>query len=432
MALDVQRNWDVSMADNLKAVKAKSTRLEKRDLNSAPTLGTIPTYHVMNTKPVYLPDEIILQIVDYLRRLDNAQHSLYACTMLSRQWFDIAVPFLYEHPDLEGNVFGPFVKAICPSINLHVKDTPLARLVKVLDMGRLVHQGSKSITARLLGRVKENLEEFVAPQVSFALNCFPALAKCKKLKRLDLSLVTDIGGLQTLFNTVRGLPELLELRLPRSSGFGTRVNPGDVVWPPRLKRLFLSGALDANFLQGIVKLPPPLEELTVEHLPLAKGVAVRMLLETIALEGVPLKYLRLSNMPRLSDTSLDNTLSLLPNLETLSISVDYITSNFIDTEFQNLRPGDLKLRVLELTNSGNPGVEDKLSPIDIIIAMDEEVMPLLRQVRVAKSLGWRHPSTAEDFDALDDALQAAATKQDAESVPTEEIRSIRSGAWELM
>ena len=369
--------------------------------------------------------------MDYLRRLDNAQHSLYACTLLSRQWFQIAVPFLYEHPNLEGNVFDPFVKAICPSINLHVKDTPLARLVKVLDMGRLVHQGSKSITARLLGRVKENLEEFVAPQVSFALNCFPALAKCKKLKRLDLSLVTDIGGLQTLFNTVKGLPDLLELRLPRS-GFGTRVNPGEIVWPSRLKRLHLSGGLDANFLHGIVQLPLTLEELTIEHLPQAKGAAVRMLLETIALEGVPLKYLKLSNMPQLSDTSLDNTLALFPNLETLSISVDYITSNFIDTEFQNLRPGDLKLRVLELTNSGNPGVEDKLSPIDIIIAMDEEVMPLLRQVRVVKSLGWRHPSTAEDFDALDDALQAAAVKQDAESIPTEEIKSIRPGAWELM
>jgi len=431
MALDVQRNWDVSMADNLKSIKAKSTtRLEKRDLTTASI--PIPAYYTSNANSVYLPDEIILQIVDYLRRLEDAQYTLYACTRLSRQWYRIAVPFLYRHPDLEGNRFDPFIRAICPSINLHVKEAPLARLVRILDMGRLVHQSSHRITARLLGRVKENLEEFVAPQFSFALNSFPALAKCRKLKRLDLSLVTDIGSLQTLFNTLRGMPDLVELQLPRSSGFGTRVSPGEVVWPPRLKRLFLSGALDANFLQGIVQLPKTLEELTIEHLPLAKGSAVRMLLETIALEGVPLKYLKLSNMPRLSDTSLDNTLALLPNLETLSISVDYITSNFIDTDFQNLRPGDLKLRALELTNSGNPGVEDKLSPIDIIIAMDDEVMPLLRQVRVAKSLGWRLPSTAEDFDALDDALQTAAVKQDAEVEPSEEIKRIRPGAWELM
>lgn len=31
-----------------------------------------------------------------------------------------------------------------------------------------MHEGCKSVTARLLGRVKASLEEFVAPQASFA------------------------------------------------------------------------------------------------------------------------------------------------------------------------------------------------------------------------------------------------------------------------
>jgi len=35
-------------------------------------------------------------------------------------------------------------------------------------MSGLVHDGSKSLTGRLLGRVKENLEELIAPQSSFA------------------------------------------------------------------------------------------------------------------------------------------------------------------------------------------------------------------------------------------------------------------------
>ena len=34
-------------------------------------------------------------------------------------------------------------------------------------MSGLVHNGSKSLTARLLGRVKNNLDEFIAPQASF-------------------------------------------------------------------------------------------------------------------------------------------------------------------------------------------------------------------------------------------------------------------------
>ena len=44
----------------------------------------------------------------------------------------------------------------------------VAELVRVLDMSRLVHNGSKSLTTRILGRVKGNLEEFVAPQAPFA------------------------------------------------------------------------------------------------------------------------------------------------------------------------------------------------------------------------------------------------------------------------
>jgi len=41
-------------------------------------------------------------------------------------------------------------------------------LVRVLDMSMLVHNGSRSLTARILGRLKGSLEYFVAPQASFA------------------------------------------------------------------------------------------------------------------------------------------------------------------------------------------------------------------------------------------------------------------------
>lgn len=34
-------------------------------------------------------------------------------------------------------------------------------------MSGLVHDGSRSLTARLIGRVKHNLDEFIAPQASF-------------------------------------------------------------------------------------------------------------------------------------------------------------------------------------------------------------------------------------------------------------------------
>ena len=432
MALDQQRNWDMSMADNLQQVISQASRMPPPLLEKEKSNETETTY--VNSRPwrpaVYLPDEIVLEILDYVRRNDRAQQTLHACTILSRQWYIATIPFLYAYPDLYGKNYDPFVRAICPSINLHVRRIALSELVRVLDMSRLVHQGSKSITARLLGRTKDSLETFVAPQASFAINCFPALAKCKNLRKLDLSLVSEAASLQTLFNTVKGLRNLKELRLPRSSGFGAKVEPGDIIWPPGLEKLFLSGGIDAHFLYGVVHLPQTLCELTLEHCPLAKGHAVRQFLETIAIEGVPLRYLRLSHMPRLGGHAFDYVLALLPGLERLSVSVDYISPNLIDQDFQNFPPNHLQLKSLELTNSGNPGVEDKISPIDIIIAMDDGSLSNLRQVKIAKSLGWHHPLSAEDFGALDDQLRDTA-KAAQQSVPSEGMPNIRPGAWTI-
>lgn len=411
------------MAENLEAVKKRALSsgmttpqgLEKMatlSLRPAQPLVNEPVSHGYHSEgPAYLPDEIILDILGYVCRDQHAQQTLHTCCLLSHQWFEAAVPFLYARPHLYGKNFDPFVRAICPSINLHVRKSPLSELVKVLNMGNLVHQGSKSLTARLLGRTKASLEEFVAPQASFAINCYPALSKCSKLRALDLSLVSESASLQTLFNTVRHLENLTTLRLPRSSGFGPKVEPNSIVWPPRLERLYLSGGIDAHFLYGVVHFPDTLHELTIEHCPLAKGHAIRQLLETIAREQVPLRYIRISHMPRLGTNSLDHVLALFPNLERLSVSIDYVTPALFDLSFQH--PSSLNnhsLRVLELTNSGNPGVEDKLSPLDIMIAIDEGSLPALRQLRVAKSLSWTHSGMAEDLDALGDVLQEASRR----------------------
>lgn len=406
------------MADNLAAMKRRTSgggmpqELDKiAHLKVSESADEPKSYGYHSEEPAYLPDEIILEILDYVRRADGAQQSLAACCRLSHQWFNAAVPLLYARPFLYGKNFDLFVRAICPSINLHVRKSPLSELVRSLNMANLVHQGSKSMTARLLGRTKTNLEEFVAPQASFAINCYPALSKCSKLKLLDLSLVSESASLQTLFNTVRHLQNLSVLRLPRSSGFGPKVDPDSIFWPPSLESLFLSGGIDDHFCYGVVRLPVTLRELTIEHCPQAKGHAVRRLLETIATEQTPLRYLRIAYMPRLGTNSLDNVLALFPSIEHLSLSVDYVTPALFDLSWHHPSSlTDTELRVLELTNSGNPGVEDKLSPLDIMIAIDEGSLQKLRQVRVAKSLHWHHSSTAEELDTLSDLLMEAQKK----------------------
>lgn len=419
MALNQQRNWDLAMAENLEYIKRRTNRggmpLRSITVLNPPKRHQKPAedLSLYTRDPVYLPDEIILEILSYVKLDHDSQRTLHACCLLSHQWYSASVPHLYERPLLEGKAFDSFVRAICPSINLHVRVSPLSRLVKVLNMGHLVHHGSKSLTARLLGRTKESLEEFVAPQSSFAINCYPALSKCSKLRLLDLTLVSESTPLQTLFNTVKSLYNLETLRLPRSAGFGnSRIDPDTIKWPPNLTNLYLAGGIDANFLYGIVTFPPTLNQLTIEHCSQAKGHAVRQLLATMAAAEVPLKYLRIASMPKFGINALDVVLAFFPYLEHLSVSIDYITPAILNPEFQEyhdiIRTPDFSthaLRTLELTNSGSPGDMDKFSPLDLIIALDEGSFPHLRTVRVAKTLEWGVGDTRQEMDALEEQLQ---------------------------
>lgn len=118
-----------------------------------------------------LPLEIVEQIISNLvpgygtDRL--SQRTLNACGLVARVWYSAAVGPLYESPYITGTNYDRFVATICPSINAHVRKNGLAELVRSLDLCRLVHHGSKSLTARLLGRLKNNLERLVAPKATF-------------------------------------------------------------------------------------------------------------------------------------------------------------------------------------------------------------------------------------------------------------------------
>lgn len=433
MALDAQRNWDVCMAENLEKVKKRSD--ERKAKNDARESTNSEGPKTWNREAVYLPDEIIIQILEYVARFQESQYTLASCCLLSRQWYRAAVPLLYASPHLYGKNFDPFQKVVIPSKNLHVRPSSLAELVKILDLRGLVHQTSPRITARLLGRTKGNLEAFIAPQASFGQNSFAALSKCYQLRLLDLSLVTESPPLFELLKTVSRLDNLTTFRLPRSSGFSKDVKPSAIEWPRNLQNLSLSGGIDAHFMHGIVAFPSTLRSLTIEHCPMAKGFALMHMLRTAVRPLPNLEILKLGNLPRLSGSALDNVLFVLPGLTRLSISVDYITPAIFDfdvgshreaaecfglalphaetlpTRHQWTEGKQCQLRTLELTNSGNPGVEDKISPIDVVIALDEGALPNLRQVRVDKSLLWQTSTTAAEVDALADALKEAAIQK---------------------
>ncbi|KAK5111896.1 hypothetical protein LTR62_004628 [Meristemomyces frigidus] len=450
MALDQQRNWDISMAQNLEKIMRQNDtndRTQRKERVETGTDHTIEPSQPWSKSPIYLPDEIILQILSYISHFPPtiSQRTLASCCLLSHQWYTASVPLLYAYPHLYGGNFDPFVRAMCPSINLHIRKSVRAEMVKSLNMANLVHQGSRSLTARLLGRTKQSLEEFVAPQASFAINCLPALSKCSRLRILDLSLVSESPPLPELFKTVAHLAELRTFRLPRSGGFGVHARTTDLPWPPRLEDLTLSGGIDGHFLVGVVAFPQTLRRVTIEHCPQVKGFALVHLLRTAIRPLAKLESLKIRHMPRLSTRALDNILFMLPQLRKLSVSVDYITQAVFDaTHFNSLAKEPylgfetsswpsaldehfdtttdagtapeqiqqpLNLRTLELTSSGNPGIEDKISPIDIMIAIDDGLLPKLRQVRVAKQLLWHSANSASDAEALADVLQEAGRRE---------------------
>ena len=376
---------------------------------------------------MYLPDEIIIQILSYVAQspLALARTTLTSCSFLAHQWYDAAVPLLYERPILWGRNFDLFVRTICPSKNAHVIRSPLAELVKSLDLSRLVHEGSKSTTARLIGRTKSQLEEFVAPVATFSTHCFPALSKCAHLKVLDLSLVAEPPPLPDLFRTISHLDDLRTLRLPRSSGFGVHHKPSSFGWPPNLQELCLSGGIDAHFLHGIVSFPPTLRHLTIENCPNAKSHAVTHLLKKAVRPLPNLESLKIAHMPRISRYALDNVLLLLPQLQKLSVSIDYVSEAMFDPthfhhnphsipedesedEIAGLQPLALhhNLRSLELTvSSTSHTIRDKLAPVDLLIAISEQALPKLRQVRVSRELDWEVLDMRDDLERLGEELQ---------------------------
>lgn len=228
-----------------------------------------------------LPAEVLLQIVAYVEEFSDRQRNIWAMTMVSRAWYSSAISSLYHSPAISGRNFTLFVRTLCPSINAHVRKTSFSSMVKELDMSRLVHDSCKSLTARILSRLKSSLEVFIAPRASFAcvertgdfdtstdvirVNCLAALSKCQNLQQLDLSFVTENIGLPQLLHAIRGLEGLqcLSIRC-KDKLVQERVN---VTWPPLLTTLHVSGVGRNGALSYFYSLPKSLISLTVHNSP---------------------------------------------------------------------------------------------------------------------------------------------------------------------
>ncbi|KAL3420375.1 hypothetical protein PVAG01_08874 [Phlyctema vagabunda] len=411
MALDAQSNWNVEMSVPLRisSTKALSPKEVPRQKESIPVVtGT-------QSKEVLLPVEIISQILSYIPIKESSQPLLWSCALVSRAWYAATIAILYERPFLSGHNFEQFVRTVCPSKIAHIRGSTLAVLVRRLDMGELVHNASKSLTARILGRLKWNIDEFVAPQSSFAVNSFAPLSKCTKLRHLDLSLVASGISNRLLFQTISHLENLETLFFPRSASHDADRSVARYAWPPRLKVLHLAGGVDDYFLQThLVHAPKSLERLSIQHCPQVHAPALLFMLEVL---GPQLKHLTVRHpMSKLPPSCLDFVFTLCPSLIAFRISADYIT----DSMFEAI-PTKHPLQILDLDCSTLAGADVEINPNAVYDAVEQERLPDLRSVRVSSRLAWT--ATAALRRAAEDLVEIMEEAED------ENPLGITPGVW---
>ena len=389
MALNPQENWNVEMSQPLKLSHLGKTVETK--LGSNTTVLTDKGFSKPWTHEILLPTEVISNILSFIPHSTTSQPTLWSLCLLSRSYYSATIARLYASPNLTPRNFDLFVRIICPSINASIRTTPLSSLVKTLDMSQLVHNSSKSLTARILGRLKGNLETFIAPQASFAINSLAALSKCIHLRVLDLHLISASIETTHLFTTLSNLRDLETLYFPRSSGTISRTFVGKIpmnveayIWPPKIRALHLAGGIDNLFLEyQLVNAPSSLERLSIQHCPLIDLRGLEVALFTI---GPQLKHLTLLHpLSRLYPGSLDEILTLYcPNLVAFRVSADYIDSSQMFPRIPKGHP----LQILDLHCSSMAGPELHVYPGDIYDAVEQGRLTNLRSVRANTRLAW--------------------------------------------
>ncbi|KAF1964674.1 hypothetical protein BU23DRAFT_561734 [Bimuria novae-zelandiae CBS 107.79] len=364
----------------------------------------------------YLPDELLLQVLDCLPRSEESQVALAKFVLVSRQWYAVGIGRLYAHPFLVGQRYTNFVRTICPSVIPRIKRSELAGLVKSLDLSRIVHQGAKSTTARLLGRTKNNLELFVAPQASFAINCWAALSKCTALKVLDLGLVSEAISYQSLNQTLRQLGELKALYMPRCStefGAGPELLTTRLHWPPSLQHLTMSGSINGRFLWQMVRqpetFPSTLSSVALLHSPGLDAAGAKSLLLNLADR---LTVVELRDLPAVKQGKFNNVLAWLPHLRELTVAIDYIDEDF------GRRPDEWtaeshwhlakRLESLTLVTCGLHDFDPRraFNLVDVWDLIDTRFLGRLRKLRAAKSTGWDRANEGDEWTTVKLLLEA--------------------------
>ncbi|KAL2362649.1 hypothetical protein RJZ56_004453 [Blastomyces dermatitidis] len=347
---------------------------------------------------LFVPVEIVLHILSYLREQPIRQHTLYSCCLVSRIWYSAALPLLYEKPYISGANFDNFARAVCPSVQAYAPRGDLGRFVRRLDFSNLIHNLTTSLTTRFLGRVKDNVEIFIAPASGFSTINLGALSKCTNLRSIDLLHVIRKLEFEAVKKAIQYLDNLRRLRLSRSTSISTAGI--HLPWPPNLRKLEISGKLDAATMHAFVW-PPKISSITLAGNALREPDVIPAVLGNPYLR-THLKSLRIPYEIHHTPEHAELLLHCIPNLLYLSIQGDLAKPRFFHTLASFPRP--LLLEILALEQS--QGFPD-FSKEDFVDALDGG----LRNLRLL-GLHESHPSRLRRVsdDELDELLRYSARR----------------------
>lgn len=339
-----------------------------------------------STKDSILPIEIYELIMTFS---DKNLKFLLVCKLFYRLY----IPMIYNNPILNSYNFFNFVET------LSNRKSKLGSFVERLDLSMIIQSGKNSFVSKLLRRCSSNLKVFVAPQTSFGIAPLISLRNCHELKILDLGLVSETVNLSQLFHAINLSKNLTHLSFPRSSISIEDYN--DSFWPPKLEYLRLSGGITDEFVTDSV-FPKTIKTLEFAHCPILKDFAIYSMLSKFgeSLRSLSFHY----PMPGLNENSMDFIFTYCPNLVFLQITVDYCSRFLFGEDLLPLLPeGSRPLKTIWIESSGGLGQSSKIHPDDLIIAIMEERLPNLKNVRVTPKLGWDFNS--DDISVLVDLLE---------------------------
>lgn len=244
------------------------------------------------------------------------------------------------------------------------------------------------------------------------------LSKCRNLRQLDLSLVTENVSLPRLLQSIRKLERLKQLSIRCKNPVAD--DSSCVVWPPRLEALRVTGLFNDIVLDQLTSLPESLKSLTLYACPRLTLLPVKSLTQAL---GCSLELLYIGPLgPQSGREDLIQWLEYLPHLRQLHACESW---SFIPEDFSHLSTSKLStgnshpLECLELDCSrlmGMYGYEWNEAQYELLWNLvDEGFLGNLRNVK------WYHRRDANmpkhvsrAIGELDELLRALA-REDGEN-----------------